>query len=100
VQTSTSSWIKTGTGPGVQIDLVIDRRDHVINICEMKFSINNFTIDKKYAEELRNKVGVFKEETKTRKAIYLTMITTFGLNRNSYSASLIQKDLKMDVLFE
>jgi hypothetical protein len=99
VQTVTSSWIKTGAGPNVQIDLVIDRRDHVINICEMKFSINDFTINKKYAEELRNKVGVFKEETKTRKAIFLTMITTFGLNKNSYSTSLIQKDLTMDVLF-
>jgi hypothetical protein len=65
----------------------------------MKFSINDFTINKKYAEELRNKIGVFKEETKTRKAIFLTMITTFGLNKNSYSTSLIQKDLTMDILF-
>lgn len=100
VQTTTSSWIKAGAGPGAQIDLVIDRRDHVINICEMKFSINNFTINKKYAEELRNKIGVFKEETKTRKAIFLTMITTFGLNKNSYSTSLVQNDLTMDILFE
>lgn len=99
VQTTTSAWIGTNTGRGVQIDLVIDRRDHVINICEMKFSINNFTIDKKYAEELRNKIGVFKEETKTRKAIFLTMITTFGLNKNNYSSSLVQNDLTMDVLF-
>jgi hypothetical protein len=99
VQTRTSSWIRTGTGPGVQIDLVIDRRDHVINICEMKFSINNFTIDKKYAEELRNKIGVFRMETKTRKAIFLTMITTFGLNKNAYSTSLVQNDLTMDILF-
>ena len=99
VQTTTSSWIKTGAGPNVQIDLVIDRRDHVINICEMKFSINEFTINKKYAEELRNKVGIFKEETKTRKAIFITMITTFGLNKNSYSTSLIQKDLTMDIMF-
>ena len=99
VQTSVSSWVKAGAGPKVQIDLVIDRRDHVINICEIKFSINDFTINRRYAEELRNKVGVFKEETKTRKAIYLTMITTFGLNKNSYSTSLIQHDLTMDVLF-
>jgi uncharacterized protein len=99
VQTKTSSWKKTGPGPGAQIDLVIDRRDQVINICEMKFSINNFTIDKKYATELRNKIGVFRDETGTRKSIYLTMITTFGLNKNSYSTSLIQNSLTMDVLF-
>lgn len=100
VQTVTSSWIKTGAGPGAQIDLVIDRRDQVINICEMKFSVNPFTISKKYAEELRNKIRVFKEDTKTRKAIFLTMITTFGLNRNNYSTSLVQNDLTMDILFE
>ncbi|WP_326990941.1 ATP-binding protein [Chitinophaga sp. 212800010-3] len=97
VQTTTSSWISTA---GAQIDLVIDRRDQVINICEMKFSINNFTIDKKYAEELRNKVGIFRQETKTRKAIFLTMITTFELNKNNYSNSLVQNSLKMDVLFD
>lgn len=100
VQTTTSSWISTGASTGAQIDMVIDRRDQVINICEMKFSINNFTIDKKYAEELRNKIGIFREETKTRKAIFLTMITTFGLNKNNYSDSLVQNSLKMDILFE
>jgi AAA+ ATPase superfamily predicted ATPase len=100
VQTITSSWISTGEGTGAQVDLVIDRRDQVINICEMKFSINNFTIDKKYADELRNKIGIFRDETKTRKAIFLTMITTFGLNRNDHSTSLVQNDLTMDVLFE
>ena len=100
VQTTTSSWISTGASTGAQIDMVIDRRDQVINICEMKFSINNFIIDKKYAEELRNKIGIFKEETKTRKAIFLTMITTFGLNKNNYSNSLVQNSLNMDILFE
>lgn len=100
MQTTTSSWISTSTDTGAQIDLVIDRLDQVINICEMKFSINNFAIHKKYAEELRNKIGIFKEETKTRKAIFLTMITTFGLNKNNYSNSLVQNSLKMDVLFE
>jgi AAA+ ATPase superfamily predicted ATPase len=98
VQTATSSWISSGR-LGAQIDLLIDRRDHVINICEMKFSLNSFTIDKKYAEELRNKIGVFKEESKTRKSVFLTMITTFGLAQNQYSMSLVQNDLTMDVLF-
>ena len=99
VQTTTSAWIGRDNKHKAQIDLVIDRRDHVINICEMKFSINDFTIDKKYAEELRNKIGIFKQETKTRKSLFLTMITTFGLNKNSHAASLVQNDLTMDVLF-
>ena len=99
VQTTTSAWVSNSEA-GAQIDLLIDRRDHVINVCEMKFSLNTFTIDKKYAEELRNKIGTFTSEVKTRKSIYLTMITTFGLTKNQYSLSLVQNDLTMDVLFE
>ncbi len=95
VQTTTSAF----SGSGVQIDLVIDRRDQVINLCEMKFSVHPFTINKKYAEELRNKVGQFKEQTGTRKALFLTMVTTYGLKRNEQAASLVQNDLTMDVLF-
>jgi uncharacterized protein len=52
----------------------------------------------KYTEELRNKISVFKEETSTRKAVLLTIITTFGLKSNSYSA-LVQNSLTMDDLF-
>ena len=65
----------------------------------MKFSINPFEIDKQYAEELRTKIGVFKTATKTQKAIFLTLITTFGLHPNSHASGLEQNDLTMDVLF-
>ena len=99
VQTSVSAWRSKSKTEGAQIDLVIDRRDQVINLCEMKYSINPFTIDNKYAEELRDKTGVFKSETKTRKSVFLTMITTFGLKSNSYSTGLVNNDLKMDILF-
>lgn len=99
VATTTSSWISSEADRGAQIDLLIDRRDQVINICEVKFSINSFTIDKKYAEELRNKRDVFRQESGTRKAIFLTMITTFGVKKNNYADELVQNDLKMDVLF-
>ncbi len=100
VQTATSSWLSAGDGPKAQVDLVIDRRDHVINLCEMKFSINPFTIDKKYADELRNKIGVFKAQTATKKAVYLTMVTTYGLIKNEHANALVQNSLTMDVLFE
>jgi uncharacterized protein len=99
VQTSVSAWRSKSKTDGAQIDLVIDRRDQVINLCEMKYSINPFAIDKKYAEELRDKAGIFKSETNTRKSVFLTMITTFGLKSNNYSTGLIQNDLKMDILF-
>lgn len=100
IQTHTSSWRSTNSENGSQVDLVIDRRDQVVNLCEMKYSINPFIIDKKYAEELRNKIGTFKYETKTRKSIFLTLITTFGVQQNSHSAGLVQNSLTMDVLFK
>lgn len=100
VQSTSSSWRSTTTKNGAQIDLVIDRRDQVINLCEMKFSINPFVIDPKYAEELRNKIGTFRTETRTRKSVFLTMITTFGLQANSYSTGLVQDSITMDSLFE
>ena len=100
VQSTSSSWRSATIKNGAQIDLVIDRRDQVINLCEMKFSINPFVIDSKYAEELRNKVGTFRTETKTRKSVFITLITTFGLQPNSYSTGLVQNDIQMDALFK
>lgn len=98
MQTAVSSWRSVSKENGAQVDLVIDRRDQIINLCEMKFSINTFAIDKKYVVELRNKISVFKQETATRKSVLLTMVTTYGLKSNSYSA-LVQNDLTMDALF-
>jgi hypothetical protein len=99
IQTNSSSWTNTGDGNKRQIDLIIDRKDDVINLCEMKFSINPFTIDKKYDAELRDKIATFRAATKTTKSIFLTMITTFGITRNIYSNSVVQNSLKMDDLF-
>jgi len=95
VQTSVANWQSTEA----QIDLLIDRKDQVINLCEMKFSINAYSINKKYAETLRNKLGYFRQATKTRKALFLTFITTYGLAQNKYTG-MIQSDLTMEVLFE
>lgn len=95
VQSSVSGWMSNKA----QIDLLIDRKDQVVNLCEMKFSLHPFSINKKYAENIRNKVGSFKEVTKTKKAIFFTMITTYGVADNRYAA-MIQNNLTMDILFE
>lgn len=68
--------------PGAQIYLLLDRKDHCMNLCEMKYSIEEFTINKKYAEELAQKKSVFIARTKTKKTIFLTMIITYGVVRN------------------
>jgi len=99
VQTSSSSWINTGGGNKRQIDLVIDRKDNVINLCEMKFSTKPFSIDKKYHAELQDKIETFREATKTTKTLFLTMVTTFGITKNEYSLGLVQNSLVMDELF-
>lgn len=53
-----------------------------------------------YAETLRNKIGSFKAETKTKKAVMLALLATYGLHENEHSTGLVQNNLSMDCLFE
>ena len=94
------SWRKEAdeNGPGAQIDLLIDRNDQVVNICEMKYSLSEFSIDADYERNLRNKKSAFIEATKTRKAVHLTMITTYGICRNSHSG-IVQSEITLEDLF-
>ena len=85
--------------PGAQIDLLIDRRDATINLCEMKFSQAEFIIDASYAKELRQKINVFRQVTGTHKNIFLTMVTTYGVINNVYSQELLAITLTLDDLF-
>jgi len=97
-----SSFFRRGSKneEGTQIDLLIDRNDHVINVCEIKFYGAEFSIDKASAMAYRNKLAAFSEATQTRKQLFLTMITTFGLKGNQYAAGLVDASLTMDDLFE
>ncbi|MCK6692414.1 MAG: hypothetical protein L6Q97_09945 [Thermoanaerobaculia bacterium] len=101
VASSTSTWRIQGSAEqkGSQIDLVIDRRDQVINLFEIKFSIDKFAITKDYDAALRHKIQAFREATGTRKSVFLTMITTHGLKDNEYRYSVVQNELTMDILF-
>lgn len=99
VLTQIHSWRSYKAEKNVQIDLVIDRRDQVINLCEIKYALGPYVITKEYADDLRRKISVFRQETETRKSVYLTMITTYGLQNNKYVHGLVQNELSMDVLF-
>lgn len=102
VYTEQSAWRylpKQTSEKGVQIDLLIDRQDHCINLCELKFSTDEFVINKAYADVLERKRTVFCQQTRTRKTVFLTLITTFGVKPSIYVTSLIQRQLTMDVLF-
>ena len=96
-----STFYKKGTADqkGLQIDLLIDRKDHVINLFEIKFYNKAFTITKAYADNLRTKMGHFEELTKTKKQISWTIISSFGLKENEYSLDIISKSLTLDDLF-
>jgi hypothetical protein len=102
-KTEVSVWrhqLKKQDSQGAQIDLLIDRQDMCINVCEMKFSTNTFEISKAYSKELENKLQVFQEQTQTKKSLFLTMITTYGVKNIENYAGLVQKEIHMDVLFE
>lgn len=96
-----SAFYKPGTadGPGLQIDLLIDRNDQTINICEIKYYNEEFVVTREYAEKLNYKMALFREATKTKKQLFLVFITTFGIKSNEYSLGLIDKTLTMDNLF-
>lgn len=103
VRTETSSWRYQSTKAkesGAQIDLVIDRRDGVINLCEMKFLDNELIIDKKYAAELHNKLEVFRRITATRKALFLTLVTMNGVKNSERKAALVQNEVTAGAFFE
>jgi hypothetical protein len=98
ISTEMSSWRSLKVVPGAQVDLLIDRRDGIINLCEAKYSKGIFTIDAAYESNLLNKLAAFKSESKTKKAVHLTMITTYGVAKGKHSG-VIQTEVTMDDLF-
>ena len=98
VQSSEYAWRSKNSEPTVQIDLLLDRADNIVNVCEIKYSNMPYTINKEYEEKLRIKVETFRQETLPRKAIHLLMITTFGVKQNKYYG-IIQNEVTIDDLF-
>ncbi len=90
-----SSWFNKQA----QVDLLIDRDDNIMNLCEMKFYNAPFTINKQYYGNLKNKITALQQETGTRKNIFLTMVTAFGITENVYSKELVQNTITIDDLF-
>ena len=92
VQTEVCSWqCKADIDKGVegsQIDLLIVRKDQVINLCEMKYSQKEYIITKKDKDDLMRKINDFKLVTNTHSAVHMTLVTTEGLKQNSYSDTI------------
>ena len=98
VLTELCAWRSERKKGGAQIDMLLSRRDGVINVCEMKFSTGLFSVTPDYARKLANKIAVFKEETGTESAVHLTLVTMNGVTRNE-NASIVQSEVTADDLF-
>lgn len=100
ISTEESAWSGGNGEQQAQIDLLIERADRIIHVCEIKFSKGIFSVDKKYAAELRQKLFVFGGlPANKRKTLFLTMISTFGIQPNEYSREMVQNELTMEDLF-
>lgn len=92
------SWRSSQSHPGAQIDLLIDRDDDVIDLCEMKFTTTPWEMQAADSEDILHKQEVFRRETATQKAIHIILVSAAGLKPNQYSAD-IQNVVTLDDLF-
>ena len=94
-----SAWSKRGDDiEGAQIDLLIDRNDNIINMCELKYYGDEFTVNKEYYKKLLHRQELLSAEIPKRYAIHNTLITTFGLTYNEYSG-IFSNVITLDELF-
>ena len=102
VFTKHSSWKFSGDEvlPGTQIDMVIERADQIIHLCEAKFSKENYALTHAYIEQLRLKKSIFNQATATKKAVFTTLLTTYPAMQNKYYLEEIDSEVTMDKLFE
>ncbi len=99
VETKEYVWRCSDEKRGAQVDLAIERGDNMVNLCEMKFSIAPFSIDKSYEMSLRNKLALFMEYTGRNKSLQLTLVTTYGLTQNTHSG-IVSNEITLDDLFD
>ncbi len=99
-----NSWryipVKGSSEQGAQIDLLFDRKDHTITVCEIKYTAQPFEINKQYAAQLNRKIDVFKKITRTKKHIFLAMISANGIKKNMYAEEMIANVVELDDLFK
>lgn len=90
----------SGEAPGFQIDLLIDRKDNCINLCEIKFHGGPFTITKEYYQQLIEKRQRFIDHTGTKKQVFLTFIANHGLIPNAYAREIVDAEVRLEELFD
>lgn len=92
------SWRSKNKTNGAQVDLLLERADRIINLCEIKFSIGEYTLDKDEDLKLRNRISTFVAEVDVKYAVVPVIVTTYGMKMNTYSGGICQQ-ITMDDLF-
>lgn len=102
VYTKHSSWKFNGNEslPGAQVDMIIDRADQIIHLCEAKFTKENYILTSDSATRLRLRKTIFKQATQTKKAVFTTLLTTYPALQNKHYLEEIDSEITMDKLFE
>lgn len=105
IQSDIYAWNEKGTvdsdgnhWEGGQIDLIIDRSDNVMNLCEIKYSNDEYAISRTYEETIKRRTSYFSWQTKTKKALRCTFITTYGVKKNNHS-NIVDNTIKAEDLF-
>lgn len=98
ISTINYSWRSKTTSPAAQIDIIIERADRIVNICEVKYSQSEYELTKEEYEKINRRKDTFMKETGVRHVPWLTMITTEGVARGKYTG-MIQSQITMDDLF-
>lgn len=99
ISTLNYSWRSKTATPAAQIDIVIERADKIVNICEVKYSHEEYSLDKEEYDKICKRKNTFIKETGLRHTPWITMITTEGVVQGKYS-EMIQSQVKLDHLFE
>jgi hypothetical protein len=96
-----SSFVAKGNAEqkGTQIDLLIDRKDQTINLCEIKFYNQSISITASMVENIKQKRNLFRAITKTKKHVFITLVSTYGITENKYSLGFVDNSITMNQLF-
>lgn len=102
ISVSCCSWYRAGgkTTTGGQADLLLNRGDDFVQICEMKFNVRQVVIDKQYSQLLQQKMTALRESIPFKKGLLLAFVTTYGVADNEYKLQHVDNELRMEALFE
>ena len=99
METKEFAWKSKKGSHGAQVDMIIHRRDGVINLCEMKYTNKEYSLDENEYKKIQNRLSCFLDETGVKDAIHVTLICENGYKRNKYS-EIVQNVITGEDLFK